>query len=182
MIYANIDIKYIRKYFYFLCHFLCNLWMTGFSCLKIMNLLSRIRKYPIIWDTIKFGSLFTAAEITQQIIGRKIINDEFKLRSKEEREKLDWGSVFRFSIWGFAIFPHILRKWYRILDSGIITGSSMRQAVLKTFIDQAIFPGEFLSKAHFHFLKWKFSLQCPFWRLSTCFWARWKERLKVWRL
>ena len=60
-----------------------------------------------------------------------------------DAEQIDWGSVARYAVWGFAIFPHILRHWYRFLDAKII-GKSWQAVVKKTVIDQTFFPAPIL--------------------------------------
>ena len=45
----------------------------------------------------------------------------------------------RYAIWGFFIFPHILKYWYKILDKHF-AGQAWRAVISKTAIDQAFFP------------------------------------------
>lgn len=91
-------------------------------------------KWPHTKQTLQFGCLFTGAELSQQLILR------FQtIKNGQEPDKIDWASVGRYAIWGFAIFPHILRKWYRLLDWKI-QGKSVKSALLKTTIDQTFFP------------------------------------------
>ena len=49
---------------------------------------------------------------------------------------MSWKSdcLGRYAIWGFAIFPHILRKWYKLLDSKIV-GNSIQAACCKTYVN-----------------------------------------------
>ena len=99
-------------------------------------------QYPQVWDTVKFGCLFTGAELTQQVMIKKVWDADFNVRPwGAERDPMDWDSIFRYSVWGFCVFPHVLRKWYRFLD-GRLDGNSWKVVVQKTVIDQAIFPGK----------------------------------------
>lgn len=92
--------------------------------------------------TFKFGCLFTGAELSQQIIIRKIWDDQtgnWRFIPGGTKLDLDWGSVSRYAVWGFLIFPHVLRRWYRLLDARIV-GKGLKAAGLKTAIDQTFFP------------------------------------------
>ena len=53
--------------------------------------------YPVGWDTVKFGLLFTGSEWSQQVILKKVWDfDKMKLRDKSTgREDLDWGTIGR---------------------------------------------------------------------------------------
>lgn len=88
--------------------------------------------------TLKFGCLFTGSEWTQQVIIYKVWNGSF--HTSETRVALDWGSIGRYAIWGFAIFPHILRRWYTFLDKVVVGKTVWKVALAKTAVDQAIFP------------------------------------------
>lgn len=70
-----------------------------------------LRKWPQLWTTFKFGCLFTGSEMSQQIILRKWNGSE------EIFATLDWATIGRYAIWGFCVFPHVLRPWYRLLDA-----------------------------------------------------------------
>jgi hypothetical protein len=98
-----------------------------------------ISKWPHAWTTFKFGCLFSGSELTQQIIIRKIWDDEKRDFRRNNRLPIDWANVGRYAIWGFAIFPHVLRSWYKVLD-GRFVGRSWRAIVAKTAIDQTFFP------------------------------------------
>ena len=88
--------------------------------------------------TLKFGCLFTGSEWTQQVIIYKVWNGSF--HTSETRVDLDWASIGRYAIWGFAIFPHILRRWYTLLDKAVVGKTVWKVALAKTAVDQAIFP------------------------------------------
>ena len=96
---------------------------------KILTSLS-----PSLKTTFKFGCLFTGSEWSQQLIIYKVWNDEAKtFHTVDTRKKLDWGSIGRYAIWGFCIFPHILRRWYALIDRKIV-GSGWKVALSKTAI------------------------------------------------
>lgn len=95
----------------------------------------------ISWTTLKFGCLFTGSEWTQQVIVRKIWDDnkrDFR-RDEASRLALDWGSIGRYAIWGFVVFPHVLKGWYAVLD-GKFPGNAWRAVTAKTAVDQICFP------------------------------------------
>ncbi|TRY79875.1 hypothetical protein TCAL_16055 [Tigriopus californicus] len=98
-------------------------------------------QYPILWDTIKFGLLYTFAEIFQQLLTKKILDHSFHLRPALDisREPIEWLAVLRYAAWGFCLFPHILRFWYQYLDS-IFESSGWKAAWKKTILDQVVFP------------------------------------------
>ena len=102
------------------------------------------KQWPHAWTTFKFGCLFTGAELSQQIVIRKIWDDDSQdwrwSKNGWKTRELDWGSIGRYAIWGFAFFPHVLTRWYRILDSKIVTQSPWATATLKTVVDQTFFP------------------------------------------
>merc|ERR1712150_200166 len=108
--------------------------MGGFQKSKKMlsHLKTAITKWPHSWTTFKFGCLFAGSELTQQVIIKKIWSDvDKKLRKgKNERDPLDWANIGRYAIWGFSIFPHILRSWYKIRNSLEIPGRLLFQKQL----------------------------------------------------
>ena len=78
-----------------------------------------IGQWPHSWTSFKFGCLFTGSELSQQLILRKCWN--------EEPSPLDWGTIGRYAIWGFAIFPHVLRHWYKFLDARYVRRGAISQ-------------------------------------------------------
>lgn len=98
-------------------------------------------QHPILWDTLKFGLLYTFAEVFQQLLTKKILDHSFHLRPADDksREPMEWLAVLRYAVWGFCLFPHILRLWYRYLDS-TFEGSGWKVAWKKTLLDQVVFP------------------------------------------
>ena len=99
---------------------------------------------------------------------KKVWDADFNVRPwGAERDPMDCDSIFRYSVWGFCVFPHVLRKWYRFLD-GRLDGNSWKVVVQKTVIDQAIFPGKNLRDSDLmgkSFIRLCF--QCPSWPRST---------------
>ena len=47
--------------------------------------------------------------------------------------------IGRYAIWGFFIFPHVLKVWYRLLDKKF-AGNTWKAILSKTAIDQSFFP------------------------------------------
>ena len=128
----NFERRQIRFGHYFNIRLNMSKWRCWFQTLqKLSN--------NATWKTtLKFGCLFTGSEWTQQVVIYKVWNGSW--HSPETRLPLDWASIGRYAIWGFAIFPHILRRWYTLLDRVVVGATPWKVALKKTAVDQAIFP------------------------------------------
>merc|ERR1739844_175015 len=93
-------------------------------------------QHPRLANTIFYGSTGTfGAELFQQTVTRKILSDE--------SVAYDWGSLCRFWVAGYLIFPHVFFYWYRTIDR-IFTGTGMKTIIQKTLFDQIVSPAPIL--------------------------------------
>ena len=87
-------------------------------------------KHPVITNGVTYGTIYTAAELTQQtIIGV---------------EKYDLVRASRFTIVGTGFFGPIGYYWYKWLD-GFLPGVSKGIIVKKIFLDQFICSSGFIA-------------------------------------
>lgn len=94
------------------------------------------QKHPRLANTIFYGSTGTfGAELFQQTLTRKIL--------PEKKSSYDWGSLGRYWVAGYLIFPHVFFYWYRTIDR-IFTGTGMKTVVKKTLFDQIVSPAPIL--------------------------------------
>ena len=62
--------------------------------ITVLRSITSQKWWPHTWTTIKFGCLFSGSELTQQLIIRKIWNDDTKKwRSSQDRLPIDWANV-----------------------------------------------------------------------------------------
>ena len=65
--------------------------------ITLMASVSNQKWWPHTWTTFKFGCLFSGSELTQQVIIRKIWNDDTReWRSAQDRLPLDWANVGKY--------------------------------------------------------------------------------------
>ncbi|KAJ8975710.1 hypothetical protein NQ317_018984, partial [Molorchus minor] len=91
-------------------------------------------KYPILTNSIIYGTLCCGAETSQQTISKKNIG----LAKSPQQMQIDTGAITRFTIYGTAVGGPILTVWYRFLDSRI-PGKSTQIAIKKALLDQFVF-------------------------------------------
>ena len=65
--------------------------------ITLMASVSNQKWWPHTWTTFKFGCLFSGSELTQQVIIRKIWNDDTReWRSAQDQLPLDWANVGKY--------------------------------------------------------------------------------------
>ncbi|CAB4066881.1 MPV17L [Lepeophtheirus salmonis] len=64
--------------------------------------------HPLISNCCFYGVLFTAGELSRQILS---------MRKEKNKKPLDFGSVQRCAVLGTVVFPPIFHQWYKWLDS-----------------------------------------------------------------
>jgi len=85
-------------------------------------------------NTVIFGSTGTfGAELFQQTVNYKV------LPAKGKKQPYDWGSLVRFWVAGYLIFPHVFWHWYRLLDR-VFPGAKAKAVIRKTIMDQLVAP------------------------------------------
>ncbi|XP_015913649.1 mpv17-like protein isoform X1 [Parasteatoda tepidariorum] len=96
-----------------------------------MSILSKTKylfqKKQLLMSMVSFGSLYIAAEVTQQLI---------LLRVDPTKKSMDWKSVGNYATMGIVGIGPTLFYWYRILDF-FLPGSGIR-AMRKVIVDQLI--------------------------------------------
>ncbi|XP_044760013.1 mpv17-like protein [Coccinella septempunctata] len=103
------------------------------------RLLKTIRKifykYPIISNSVIYGSLCVGAEVSQQTVQKKLL--------KTPPEKYDPAVIGRYAIYGTTIAGPLLTVWYQWLDK-LVVGKTLRVAAKKVLIDQFIMTPQLL--------------------------------------
>lgn len=90
--------------------------------------------HPVITNALVYGGLYTLAEVSQQKLRFRTNFAAVERRdvSPAKTAVLDMSSVKRYAIMGTVVFPPILTKWYRWLDSRFPCTS--RPVVIKKLI------------------------------------------------
>lgn len=70
-----------------------------------------VARYPVITNTLMYGSLYTLAEVSQQKVSARLALEAAKPKH------LDTCSVKRYAIMGTLVFPPLLTRWYAWLDA-----------------------------------------------------------------
>ncbi|XP_018563503.1 mpv17-like protein [Anoplophora glabripennis] len=92
-------------------------------------------KYPIIVNSVVYGSLCVGAEFSQQTITKKLLDDPPK--------PYDWNTLGRYTIYGTTLAGPMLTVWYRFLDKKFV-GTTTKVIVKKLLIDQFFFTPQLL--------------------------------------
>ncbi|XP_050303602.1 mpv17-like protein [Anthonomus grandis grandis] len=89
-----------------------------------------LEKHPIIGNAVVYGTLCVAAETSQQLVDKRLLN--------KSTEALDVQSIGRLGIYGTAVGGPLLAVWYRFLDKKL-PGAATKTVIKKLLIDQFIF-------------------------------------------
>jgi len=109
---------------------------------KSMTVFKRLREFakehPRFTNTVIYGSTGTfGAEFFQQTLMKKIMVGDGK------REPYDWGSLARYWVAGYLIFPHVFWHWYKFLDR-LFPVKTTANIIKKTLTDQVLSPAPIL--------------------------------------
>nr|CAH7712927.1 unnamed protein product [Callosobruchus chinensis]CAH7714955.1 unnamed protein product [Callosobruchus chinensis] len=103
---------------------------------QIRNFLRKsLEKHPLIANSIIYGTLCTAAELSQQTLTKKVIS--------EVPRPIEYDIVGRYSIYGTFVGGPVLSVWYRFLDK-ICPGTAPKILVKKLLVDQFFFTPQLL--------------------------------------
>ncbi|XP_040570757.1 mpv17-like protein [Lepeophtheirus salmonis] len=81
--------------------------------------------HPLISNCCFYGVLFTAGELSRQILS---------MRKEKNKKPLDFGSVQRCAVLGTVVFPPIFHQWYKWLDSRFPKGAISKKIILDQFL------------------------------------------------
>lgn len=95
----------------------------------LSKLKAAFKARPLLSNCIIYGTLYGGAELSQQIILRKV--------TPEKPQDFDLPLVSRYFILGSTAFPVFLYYWYKFLDPRM-PGTDPRTIVAKVIIDQLV--------------------------------------------
>ncbi len=72
-----------RNLAFILCRGLGERGCCGQTCPDVMDLIKRLLVHPVTWETMRFGVLFTSAEVTQQILVKRVFNKDDRFQHTE---------------------------------------------------------------------------------------------------
>ncbi|KAG5863754.1 hypothetical protein JTB14_030548 [Gonioctena quinquepunctata] len=102
---------------------------------KFRTLLKKsLATYPILTNSLIYGSLCTASEFSQQTINKILVDDP---------KPLDSRSIGRYVIYGTCIGGPLIAVWYRNLDKWF-QGTATKVIVKKLMVDQFTFTASLL--------------------------------------
>nr|CAD7452973.1 unnamed protein product [Timema tahoe] len=90
-------------------------------------------KHPFLFNCMVHGTLYTGTNFSQQTFRSKIMKSEI-----EHPKSFDIGSLSRYGVVGFAIYPIMLHNWYKWLDKHYV-GTAAKTVVKKLLLDQFLF-------------------------------------------
>lgn len=104
------------------------------------------KKYPLISNSLIYGSLYVGAECSQQIVTRKYLASSFvwfeltilsnsDLFQANPPEDLDKPTLARYGIMGTFLYSPMLFYWYKWLDR-VMPGTTKQVIVKKLLLDQ----------------------------------------------
>ncbi|XP_014677709.1 PREDICTED: mpv17-like protein 2 [Priapulus caudatus] len=92
-----------------------------------------LRKYPIVANSVTYGGLYMASDLTQQTLRHYYVTG----RGDEHRLQVDWRSVGNFGATGTFLLGPIVFLWYRMLDHWM-PGKALRILIPKVVVDQGV--------------------------------------------
>ncbi|CAH1396174.1 unnamed protein product [Nezara viridula] len=96
------------------------------------------KNYPIIANSVTYGSMCVLAEFSQQVVTRKYID------KKDPPEPLDKGALVRYAVVGSGINSNMLYFWYKWLDKKY-TGTVPKIILKKLLLDQFVMTPQLLT-------------------------------------
>jgi len=91
-----------------------------------------LAKYPILSNSVIYGSLYVGAELGQQLVNSTVLLPEGKTA-----EPIDTGSLARYGVMGTFVFPQTLYHGYRLLERAL-PGNSPAMALRKLAVDALV--------------------------------------------
>ncbi|XP_034249579.1 mpv17-like protein isoform X1 [Thrips palmi] len=92
-------------------------------------------KYPVTANAVTFGSLYVTAELSQQVVTKKVL--------APTPEPIDKAALGRYAIFGCGVGSHILYFWYKWLDKKY-AGTATKTIVKKVLLDQFLMTPQLL--------------------------------------
>merc|ERR1711892_1480414 len=105
----------------------------------IYSIRSKFANNPTVTNCIYYGSLFCAAEVSQQLYIRKYS----PTKEENPRQPLDTKKLKQISVWGYVIAPSYMALWYSWLDTRYIA-TTTRVIAWKVVLDQTLLTGPLL--------------------------------------
>ncbi|XP_050532233.1 mpv17-like protein [Daktulosphaira vitifoliae] len=97
---------------------------------KVLTLIKEtFKKYPMLANSTVYGTMCVGAELSQQIITKRILN------KTEPPKPIDKEVLGRYAVIGTLISPNILYFWYKWLDKAFV-GTAPKIIVKKMLLDQ----------------------------------------------
>ncbi|KAK3923921.1 Mpv17-like protein [Frankliniella fusca] len=92
-------------------------------------------KYPVTANAVTFGSLYVTAELSQQVVTKKVL--------AQTPEPIDTAALGRYAIFGCGVGSHMLYFWYKWLDKRYV-GTAASTILKKVLMDQFIMTPQLL--------------------------------------
>ncbi|XP_023164391.1 mpv17-like protein isoform X2 [Drosophila hydei] len=91
---------------------------------------SVFRRHPFVANSAIYGSLYVAAEFSQQYVSKRWL-------APEQREDIDYATVGRYAVMGTTLYAPSLYAWYKWLD-GTFPGTLKTTILKKLVLDQFV--------------------------------------------
>ncbi|XP_030243427.1 mpv17-like protein isoform X2 [Drosophila navojoa] len=91
---------------------------------------SAFRRHPFVTNSAIYGSLYVAAEFSQQYVSKRWL-------APEQREDIDYATVGRYAVMGTTLYAPSLYAWYKWLD-GTFPGTLKTTIIKKLVLDQFV--------------------------------------------
>ncbi|XP_046993725.1 mpv17-like protein [Schistocerca americana] len=87
-------------------------------------------RFPVLANSLVYGTLYTGAEFSQQTITHKILE-------KGEPRPYDLRSIGHYGVLGLGFYPQVYYYWYRWLDRRFV-GTAAATVLKKMLLDQFV--------------------------------------------
>jgi len=110
-----------------------NYWQVRMPCFKTLH-----KNNPTLYNSVMYGGLYTAAEISQQAFYKYKASMASAAVSTSATPVLDIASIGRYAMMGTAMMGPLFSKWYAWIDRAF-PSKAKKVVFKKTLIDQFLF-------------------------------------------
>jgi len=88
---------------------------TQVGLVRLPSVKTMMKNYPILSNAVIYGGLYTAAEVTQQMLRVRNSRQSLALLNGAEEPSLDGAKLQRYAVIGSCLGP-LMAKWYQFID------------------------------------------------------------------
>lgn len=88
---------------------------TQVGLVRLPSVKTVMKNYPILSNAVIYGGLYTAAEVTQQMLRTRNSKPGLALLDGPQDQSLDGAKLQRYAVIGSCLGP-VMAKWYQFID------------------------------------------------------------------